>query len=216
MSGNAIDAHYLAGNSQDHADLFIAISQNPAEATLLATQEDDAIVGVVASAAFDKSSIKPLIEEISAFNKIKVFRHEFPSLDDRWENGLSLIQKGNFSAEITIKPEQFAKLERLAENKPDFEFILAVDYVDRKNKDLKALSKLPNIGLKILISNLEYESARAWVLDTIDLFKSMNVMFGMGDQRDFNVIEKVVADFSDSDKENLFRNSVSKWYKLNA
>tara|TARA_Y100001970_G_C14046320_1_gene756532 strand:- start:110 stop:760 length:651 start_codon:yes stop_codon:yes gene_type:complete len=216
MKEKIIDAHYIEGNSKDHADYFVLIAENLSQASILTAQSDEATLGVVMSAELTKPSIRPILEEIKGHSKIKVIRHEFPELDHRFENGLSIIYKDNFAAEVTIKKEDLGKLESILEKHSDYSLILALDFIDRKDPVLKVLSKHPGLCLKIICSNIDFEQSRPWILDAIDIFGSDNVMFGGGDKQAFEAILAMIDDFSSQDKENLFSGSVSKWYKLDA
>lgn len=165
---------------------------------------------------FSDSDFSVIFDQSKGILGLRSIRDEEVALSDRWENALHLIHREGLVPEIHPKIERLEDLHLFFERHDDLNAILSFDHLERGNPEIRNLGKLENVALKLLIPEISYDESRDWILDSIDQFGSLNVMFGKTTKNSFAELQKILDDFSDTDKQNLFSNSASKWYKLDA
>lgn len=180
----------------------------------LSEMDDPTILGIIGLAKFGKSSLKKVLKEANLLPKIKVLREAFPQIDPIWENGVKMASKLGYSCEIELEEDKIYQLAKVAEGNPKTAFILAINQGIRGNYELKELSYLENVVIKIIAETIPFEKLRAASLDIIDLFSTERVLFGSFSEKRYGELLKIVEDFSEEEKENLFYLTAKKWYNL--
>ena len=127
---------------------------------------------------------------------------------------MRMASKHGYSCDVELKEERLFQLTRVAQANPRTIFILAISQPMRRNVDLKELALLENVVIKIITETVSYEKLKGTALDLIDLFLTERVMFGSFSAKRCNELAKMVEDFSEKEKENLFYMSARKWYNL--
>ncbi len=209
-----LDAHHLLGRPKAHTGGIIAVCEQMGDMVRFSEIEDHKILGVIGLAKFGKSSLKKILKEASLLPKVKVLREVSPLIDPVWENGVKIASKLGYSCEVEVEEEKLFQLIRIAEHNPKTLFILAINQPTRKTPDLKELSYFENVVIKIIAKTTSYEKLKGTALDLIDLFLTERVMFGAFSESRYLELLKIVDDFSEEEKENLFYTTARKWYNL--
>jgi predicted TIM-barrel fold metal-dependent hydrolase len=164
--------------------------------------------------------------------------HDFLT-DDAWLAGFRLLRKYKLSFDLQLYPAQMGDAVELARRNP--ETLIVVNHtgmpLDRDEAGLalwrdgmKRLSAEPNVvakisGLGMVDWRWSEASIRPFVLGIIDRFGVDRVMFGSNFPVDklygsfdtlYGSFESIVASFSESDKDQLFRDSALRHYRLRA
>jgi predicted TIM-barrel fold metal-dependent hydrolase len=157
--------------------------------------------------------------------------------DPAFEDGFKLLRRHGASFDLQLYPSQMADAAALAGRHPDIQVVLnhAGMWVDRTLSGWRAwkdglwqLAERPNIAVKIsglgmLDRQWTVESIRPLVLETIDAFGTGRAVFASNFPVDklfsdyptlWRAFTAIVADFSEAEKEALFRGNAGRIYRI--
>ena len=164
--------------------------------------------------------------------------HDFLT-DDAWLAGFRLLHKYKLSFDLQLYPAQMGDAVELARRNP--ETLIVVNHTGMPlvrdepglalwRDGMKRLGAEPNVvakisGLGMVDWRWSEASIRPFVLGVIDWFGVDRVMFGSNFPVDklyssfdtlYGSFESIVASFSDSEKDQLFRDNALRHYRLGA
>lgn len=206
-------------------------------------EQNDWIRGVVGWVDLRDRKIEERLEYFSGKSKLLGFRHIIQSepddnfmLDDKFQNGIGLLKKYNFTYDILVYPNQLSATINLVNNHPEQIFIL--DHIGKPliksnifepwASDIKRLAENNNVYCKIsgIVTEADY---RNWsnvrlfpFLDIVfNAFGVDRIMFGSdwpvcllsGTYKQVKkIIEDYTKDFSKTEILNLFGGNAVKAY----
>ncbi len=171
----------------------IAVQANQSEAEtnflLNSAEKNKWILGVVGWVDLQSINIEERLEHFSTFKKLKGFRHIVQAepdenflLNEKFQNGISLLKRYNFTYDILIYPNQLPAAIKFVQNNPDQKFILdhiAKPFIKRKEIEpwaaqIKELAKNPNIFCKLsgIITEANHHNWNA-----VDIYPYLDVIF---------------------------------------
>jgi predicted TIM-barrel fold metal-dependent hydrolase len=156
---------------------------------------------------------------------------------DTWLVGFRLLKKYNLSFDLQLYPSQLADAARLARQNPDIQIILnhagmPVDHdeagIYQWRTGMAKLAENDNVAVKISgLGMVDWtwseDSIRPHVLHAIDCFGVDRAMFGSNFPVDrlygsfdalYGAFERIVAGFSETEKDKLFRSNALRHYRL--
>jgi predicted TIM-barrel fold metal-dependent hydrolase len=164
--------------------------------------------------------------------------HDFLT-DDAWLAGFRLLRKYGLSFDLQLYPAQMGDAVELARRNPDT--LIVVNHTGMPlerdeaglalwREGMKRLGAEPNVvakvsGLGMVDWGWSEASIRPFVFGVIDRFGVDRVMFGSNFPVDklyssfdtlFGSFESIVASFSESEKDQLFRDNALRHYRLRA
>jgi predicted TIM-barrel fold metal-dependent hydrolase len=157
--------------------------------------------------------------------------------DPAWLRGYGLLKKYDLTFDLQLYPSQMAEAARVAARHPDTLVILnhAGMPIDRDENGLrqwregmKLLAAVDNVaveisGLGMVDWHWTADSIRPFVLQTIETFGVDRSMFASNFPVDklytsfdelYGAFERIVADFSEAEKEKMFCDNAIKFYRL--
>jgi L-fuconolactonase len=179
------------------------------------------------------------------YPKMKGFRHVLQSdpddqlmLRDSFKNGISLLNKYNFTYDILIYPKHLKYAAQLAAEFPDQKFVvdhLAKPYIKAKEisgwkRDIEALSKHLNVYCKVsgMLTEADWYSWRTDdfmpYLDTVfNAFSINRVIYGSdwpvcklagGYNRALEILQIYTSRFSEKEQEMFYGGNAIEFYNL--
>ncbi|WP_028388676.1 amidohydrolase family protein [Legionella fairfieldensis] len=158
--------------------------------------------------------------------------------DPTWQKGLEVLNKYDFKCGLEVFAPQLNELMNVIQRYPNVGFTLAVmgwpldvsiEGYKQWRQDIKRLSQYQNICVDIsaieCIFGMDWtlNQVRPWILSVIEFFGTTRCMFGSHMpiaklSRSFanlyNTYENLTANFSSTEKANLFHNVAANWFKL--
>ena len=131
---------------------------------LSTTKDHDFIKGIVGWTDLQSKNIEERLTYLKSFKKLKGFRHILQGetkrdlmLSPQFKNGISFLNKYDFSYDILIFPDQLVFARELVKEFPDQRFVidhLAKPYIkdgkiEEWENDMKAVSSFENVYCKI-------------------------------------------------------------------
>jgi L-fuconolactonase len=180
------------------------------------------------------------------FPKMKGFRHVLQAdpddqlmLRDSFKNGISLLNKYNFTYDILIYPKHLKYAAQLVAEFPDQKFV--VDHlakphiktreIDSWKRDIEALSKNPNVYCKVsgMLTEADWYSWKTEdfipYLDTVfNAFSTDRVMYGSdwpvcklagGYNRALEILQIYTSRFSEKEQAQFYGGNAIEFYNLN-
>jgi predicted TIM-barrel fold metal-dependent hydrolase len=157
--------------------------------------------------------------------------------DAAWVAGFGLLKKYNLSFDMQLYPGQMVAAYDLARRNP--ETLVVINHAgmpdDRDaagirlwRDGMRTLGKLDNVvakisGLGMVEHGWTEDSIRPFVLGTIEAFGTERAMFGSNFPVDrlyssfdtlYGAFEAIVAGFSDTEQDQLFRGNAERWYRI--
>ncbi len=153
-------------------------SEDETEFLLDLAQKNKFILGVVGWIDLKAKNVEERLEYFSSYKKLKGFRHIVQAepdanflFDEKFQNGISLLNKYNFTYDILIFPHQLPSAIKFVKNNSDQKFILdhiAKPYIRRNEikpwaRDIIELAKSPNIFCKLsgIITEADHKNWKA-------------------------------------------------------
>ena len=155
LAENKIEACIAVQSDQSAIENFFQINNS---------LENDFILGVVGWINLQAYDIDEQLSYLSNFTRLKGFRHVLQGeknralmLTNKFMNGISMLNKYNFTYDIRIFPDQLQYAKQLAEKFPHQKFVIdhiAKPYIKDKKidgwkKDIMAFTKLENVYCKV-------------------------------------------------------------------
>ena len=154
-----------------------------------------------------------------------------------WLKGLKRIAKHSLSFDLQMIPPQMPELLKVLKKVPHLNIALChcgspwdqtPEGLDSWRKGLEKLAELPNVackvsGLGMFNPHWKAEDLRPIILNCLDIFGPERLMFGSNFPVDklyrsyqelWQTYEMVTADFSESEKEQMFYQTASDFYRL--
>ncbi|RNL53391.1 amidohydrolase family protein [Pedobacter jejuensis] len=207
-------------------------------------EQNDIIKGIVGWVDLKSENLEERLKYWSAFKKIKGWRHVLQAenadfiLADDFANGIKLLQKFGYTYDLLCYHNQLHNIIKLVDKIPNQSFVL--DHCgkpDVKSQNLKTwsaniktLAQNPNVCCKISALLVEADW-KNW--KEIEIFNCFDVIFEhFGTERImygsdwpvvllsrpyndwFKLVTKYTSNFSIQEKQNLFLNTASSFYKL--
>ncbi|APR51279.1 amidohydrolase [Sphingomonas koreensis] len=207
--------------------------------------------GIVAFAALDDPQVETLLSAHVEHANVCGIRHivnwhpdparSYSSADvtttSAWMRGFGLLKKFDLSFDLQAYPGQFAHLAALIAKHPDTQVILNhtgmaipgdADGWETWRRGMAAFAALPNVAVKISGMGFTWrpwdvDRARAYVLETIDLFGTDRAMFASNFPTDklfgsfdthFDAYDAITADFGVEERAALFGGNANRIYRL--
>jgi len=179
------------------------------------------------------------------YPKMKGFRHVLQAdpddqlmLRDSFKNGISLLNKYNFTYDILIYPKHLKYAVQLVAEFPDQKFVvdhLAKPHIKTKEingwkRDMEALSKFPNVYCKVsgMLTEADWYSWKTEdftpYLDTVfNAFSISRVIYGSdwpvcklagGYNRALEILQIYTSRFSEKEQEMFYGGNAIEFYNL--
>ncbi|MEO7800670.1 MAG: amidohydrolase family protein [Ginsengibacter sp.] len=208
--------------------------------------EYDFIKGVVGWVDLQSDDVEQRLIYYKQFPLLKGLRHIVQGEDDpvflqrpAFKNGISLLQKMNYTYDILIYPHQLKMAIDFVADFPEQKFVLdhlAKPYIKTKmieewKKDLLKLAAFENVSCKIsgLVNETDWKNYTPqdifpYIETALEAFGINRVMFGSDwpvclVAADYtmvlNIVEEVFKSFSIEEQDNFFGNNATKFYNLN-
>ncbi len=191
LAENKIEACIAVQSDQSAIENFFQINNS---------LENDFILGVVGWINLQAYDIDEQLSYLSNFTRLKGFRHVLQGeknralmLTNKFMNGISMLNKYNFTYDILIFPDQLQYAKQLAEKFPHQKFVIdhiAKPYIKDKKidgwkKDIMAFTKLENVYCKVsgMVTEADWEKWKQEdftpYLDVVtETFGMKRLMFG--------------------------------------
>jgi L-fuconolactonase len=242
------------------ADLLPALQQNGIDGTVLVqtchaeddnrfmlklADENDFIKGVIGWVNLQSLNVEDRLKHYAQYSKMKGFRHVLQSdpdeqfmLQDSFKQGISLLNKYNFTYDILIYPNHLKYASILAAEFPDQKFVvdhLAKPYIKSKEidewkNDIQALAKHQNVYCKVsgMLTEADWYSWRTDdftpYLDTVfNAFGISRLMYGSdwpvcllagGYNRALEVLQLYTSMLSQQEQDQFFGGNAIEFYNL--
>jgi predicted TIM-barrel fold metal-dependent hydrolase len=158
--------------------------------------------------------------------------------DPSWLNGLSALAERGLRCGLEVFSPQLPDLLEVVRAHPEIGFTLAVmgwptdlsaDGFSRWRADMRALGRCGNTCASIsaieCIFGLDWSEAEVgpWILAMIEAFGPSRCMFGShlpidglsyGFDKLYDAYERIVAGFSDQEKDAMFRGTAAAWFRI--
>lgn len=221
-------------------------SENETEFLLNLAKKCDFIKGVVGWTDLKSSSVEERLNHYSTEKKLKGFRHilqgendvERYLTDKNFLNGISLLDKYNFSYDILVYHRQLKYVNSFVKRFPQQRFV--VDHLakpDIKNhlidgwkKEIYAVARNENVYCKIsgMVTEADwhywkYDDLLPYLDVIVQAFGSNRLMFGSdwpvctiatSYHQWLAALEKYFEDFSTEEKSNIFGLNATRFYNL--
>ena len=172
-------------------------------------------------------------------NPLKRFAKRADLLSDpAWRNGVARLRGHDFKCGLEVFAPQLPDLLKVVRLYPDVGFTLAVlgwpiDLSPagfmRWRKDVAELSRCENVCASIsaveCIFGMQWtlEQVSPWIRSLIEMFGPNRCMFGshmpiaalsVGFERTYTAYQELVADFSESERDRMFRGVAHDWFRV--
>jgi L-fuconolactonase len=203
------------------------------------------IKGVVGWVDLLSADIEKRLEYYSGFKKLKGFRHVLQGEPQRdfmlrpdFLNGISLLNKYNFTYDILVFPDQLKFAADMVSRFPEQRFVLdhiAKPYIKDKilsgwDSDIKSLGKFKNVFCKIsgIVTEANWNNWRAAEFDpyidvVVNAFGTDRLMFGSDwpvckvaatYEEVYSIVKKYFSGYSESEQRKVFGENAIKFYSL--
>lgn len=206
----------------------------------------DFIKGVVGWVDLQAANVEDRLTYYAQFNKMIGFRHVLQGETDRalmlkpaFKNGISLLNKYNFTYDILIFPDQLEYAAELVKEFPNQMFV--IDHIakpDIKNKkikdwekDIQNIAEAENVYCKISgmvteadLKNGKKEDFHPYMDTVVEAFGTNRIMYGSdwpvcllaapyGSVLD--IVKEYFSSFSKNEQDNFFGKNACTFYNLN-
>lgn len=207
--------------------------------------KNDFIKGIVGWVDLRSNAVEADLEKYSHHQKVKGFRHVVQGEADHnfllrpnFLNGISALEKHNFTYDILIFPHQLGATLEFVKKFPNIKFVIdhiAKPYIkdgffDGWANQMKAIAKQENVYCKVsgMITEADYKTwTQAQLHPYLDLvfnaFGTNRILFGSdwpvclvagNYQQVKNIVTNYIADFSADEKANIMGLNAIKFYNL--
>jgi len=203
------------------------------------------IKGVVGWVNLLSDKIEPRLEYYSQFEKLKGFRHVLQGEPQRdfmlrpdFLNGISLLNKYNFTYDILVFPDQLKFINEMVAKFPEQKFVLdhiAKPYIKDKlladwDVNIKTLGEFDNVFCKIsgMVTETNWNNWQPGEFDpymdvVVDAFGTDRIMFGSDwpvckvsatYEEVYGIVKNYFSGYSESEKVKVFGENAIKFYSL--
>ncbi len=207
--------------------------------------KNDFIKGIVGWVDLRSDAVEADLEKYSHHQKVKGFRHVVQGEADHnfllrpnFLNGISALEKHNFTYDILIFPHQLGATLEFVKKFPNIKFVIdhiAKPYIkdgffDGWANQMKAIAKHKNVYCKVsgMITEADYKTwTQAQLHPYLDLvfnaFGTNRILFGSdwpvclvagNYQQVKNIVTNYIANFSADEKANIMGLNAIKFYNL--
>ncbi|MHB0755477.1 amidohydrolase family protein [Polaribacter sp. M15] len=207
--------------------------------------KNDFIKGIVGWVDLRSDAVEADLEKYSHHQKVKGFRHVVQGEADHnfllrpnFLNGISALEKHNFTYDILIFPHQLGATLEFVKKFPNIKFVIdhiAKPYIkdgffDGWANQMKAIAKHKNVCCKVsgMITEADYKTwTQAQLHPYLDLvfntFGANRILFGSdwpvclvagNYQQVKNIVTNYIANFSADEKANIMGLNAIKFYNL--
>ncbi|MFT4094408.1 MAG: amidohydrolase family protein [Niabella sp.] len=236
LNENGIDGCVVVQSDQSEAENLFQLAN---------ALQNDFVKGVVGWVDLRAKNIGEKLAHFSYYKKLKGFRHVLQGEKDRalmlrkqFMNGISLLEKYNFTYDILIFPDQLKYAAKLVAAFPNQKFVIdhiAKPYIKDKKidgwkQDMLVLAQNPNIYCKI--SGMVTEANwKQWKLQdfipyldvVVTSFGTDRILYGSdwpvclvaaSYKKMKNIVDTYFSPFSDSEKDAFYGGNAMKFYNL--
>ncbi|RZA01804.1 MAG: amidohydrolase [Sphingobacteriaceae bacterium] len=236
LKANGIDGCVIVQSDQSEAENHFQIAN---------ADKHEFIKGVVGWVNLSASNIEERLAYFSQFKKLKGFRHVLQGepqrdfmLNPEFLNGISLLNKYNFTYDILVFPDQLKFAKQFAEKFPEHRFV--IDHIAKPfikdnilegwKEDMEAIAEHKNVYCKIsgMVTEAKWDSWKKNdfypYMDVVaNAFGTDRVMFGSdwpvclvaaqyGEVLD--IVKDYFSGYSDAEKEKVFGGNAIEFYSL--
>lgn len=203
---------------------------------------------IIAFAALDAPDVEALLAAHARHPNVRGIRHivnwhadprrtyspRDVTLDEAWARGFGLLGKHGLSFDLQAYPGQFPALARLIARHPETQVIVNHSGMavpgewEEWRAGMRALAALPHVATKISGMGFthrpwDFAQARAYVLETIEIFGVGRAMFASDFPTDklfgsfaahLDAYDAITADFTDGERRALFADNANRIYRL--
>jgi L-fuconolactonase len=220
-------------------------SENETHFLLDLAKDNDSMKGVVGWVDLRAENIEERLEFYSKYDRLKGFRHIVQAeadvnfmLSESFQNGISKLEKYNFTYDILIFPKHFQNAEKLVAKFPKQKFV--IDHLAKPDfkqndfsvweKGIRDIAKHPNVMCKVsgLVTEADWKNWKyedfVFCLDILfDAFGINRLMYGSdwpvcllaaSYSGCMNIIEKYMSNYSEVDKRKVFGENAIRFYGL--
>lgn len=220
-------------------------SENETHFLLDLAKDNDSMKGVVGWVDLRAENIEERLEFYSKYDRLKGFRHIVQAeadvnfmLSESFQNGISKLEKYNFTYDILIFPKHFQNAEKLVAKFPKQKFV--IDHLAKPDfkqndfsvweKGIRAIAKHPNVMCKVsgIVTEADWKNWKyedfVFCLDILfDAFGINRLMYGSdwplcllaaSYSGCMNIIEKYMSNYSEVDKRKVFGENAVRFYGL--
>jgi L-fuconolactonase len=220
-------------------------SENETHFLLDLAKDNDSMKGVVGWVDLRAENIEERLEFYSKYDRLKGFRHIVQAeadvnfmLSESFQNGISKLEKYNFTYDILIFPKHFQNAEKLVAKFPKQKFV--IDHLAKPDfkqndfsvweKGIRAIAKHPNVMCKVsgIVTEADWKNWKyedfVFCLDILfDAFGINRLMYGSdwpvcllaaSYSGCMNIIEKYMSNYSEVDKRKVFGENAVQFYGL--
>ena len=227
--------------------VLVQVDQNEEENNFQLTNADraDFIKAVVGWVDLQSPAVEERLQHYQQFEKMKGFRHILQGEKDRtlmlkpaFKNGISLLNKYNYTYDILIYPDQLEYAYEFVKSFPDQRFVIdhiAKPYIksqkiDDWKKDMQQFQSCENVFCKIsgMVTEADWlnwqEQDFTPYLDAIvETFGTKRIMFGSdwpvclvaaSYEKMLGIVQNYFSAFSKYEQDDFFGNNATKFYNL--
>lgn len=234
---------------QNGFDGCVAVQSDQSEAEnhfhFMNAEEFNFIKGIVGWVDLQAKTVEERLQYYFQFKKIKGFRHILQGepqrdvmLQPAFMNGISLLQKYNFTYDILIFKDQLRYLPKFVSLFPDQRFV--IDHIAKPvikdgeieewTDDMKEVAQFENVYCKIsgMVTEADWknwkkEEFKPYIDTVVEAFGMNRIMFGSdwpvclvaaSYSQMLGIVEDYFASFSKDEQEKFFGVNAMKFYNL--
>ncbi len=236
LKANGIDGCVIVQSDQSEAENHFQITN---------ADKHEFIKGVVGWVNLSAPNIEERLAYFTRFKKLKGFRHVLQGepqrdfmLNPEFLNGISLLNKYNFTYDILVFPDQLKFAKQFAEKFPEHRFV--IDHIAKPfikdniiegwKEDMEAIAEHKNVYCKIsgMVTEAKWDGWKKSdfypYMDVVaNAFGTDRVMFGSdwpvclvaaqyGEVLD--IVKDYFSGYSDAEKEKVFGGNAIEFYSL--
>jgi L-fuconolactonase len=236
LKANGIDGCVIVQSDQSEAENHFQIAN---------ADNHDFVKGVVGWVNLSAANIEERLQYFSQFKKLKGFRHVLQGepqrdfmLNPEFLNGISLLNKYNFTYDILVFPDQLKFVKQFVEKFPEHRFVIdhiAKPYIKDNiiegwQEDMRAIAEYKNVYCKIsgMVTEAKWNSwGKADFYPYMDVvvnaFGTDRVMFGSDwpvclvaakYSEVLDIVKDYFSEFSNAERDKVFGGNAIEFYNL--
>jgi L-fuconolactonase len=236
LKANGIDGCVVVQSDQSEAENHFQIAN---------ADKHDFLKGIVGWVSLSAANVQDRLEYFSQFKKLKGFRHVLQGEPQRdfmlrpdFLNGVTLLNKYNFTYDILVFPDQLKFVKQFVEKFPDHRFVIdhiAKPYIkdniiDGWQTDMRAIAEHENVFCKIsgMVTEAKWNGWKKSDFDpymdvVVNAFGTDRVMFGSDwpvclvaarYSEVYDIVKDYFSGYSDVEREKVFGGTAIEFYSL--
>lgn len=236
LIANGIDGCVVVQSDQSEAENHFQIAN---------ADNHDFVKGIVGWVNLSASNVQERLEYFSQYKKLKGFRHVLQGEPQRdfmlrpeFLNGISLLNKYNFTYDILVFPDQLKFVKQFVEKFPEHRFVIdhiAKPYIkdniiDGWQEDMRAIAEYKNVYCKIsgMVTEAKWNNWTKADFDpymdvVVNAFGTDRVMFGSDwpvclvaakYSEVLDIVKYYFSGYSDDERDKVFGGNAIKFYNL--